>query len=89
LSVAAAVTSSLRNRPIAPTTAVFGEIGLAGEVRGITQAGLRVREAAQLGFSRCILPKANLDPSDRMLADGGCELIAVSTVTEALDALLV
>ena len=89
LSVAAAITSSLRNRPVAPATAVFGEIGLAGEVRGITQAALRVREAAQLGFTRCVMPRANLDPSDRSLADGGCELIAVATVPEALDALLV
>ncbi len=89
LSVAAAVASSLRNRPVGPSTAVFGEIGLAGEVRGITQAALRVREAAQLGFKRCILPRANIDPADRTLADGGCELTGVSTVAEALDALLV
>jgi DNA repair protein RadA/Sms len=89
LSVAAAITSSLRNRPVAARTAVFGEIGLAGEVRGITQAGLRVREAAQLGFSRCILPRANLDPTDRALTDGGCELVPVASVPEALDALLV
>src|SRR6187399_461596 len=70
LSVAAAVASSLRNRPVGESTAVFGEIGLAGEVRGITQAALRVREAAQLGFKRCVMPRANLDPSDRSLADG-------------------
>jgi len=89
LSVVAAVASSLRNRVVSPKTAVFGEIGLAGEVRGITQAGLRVREAAQLGFTRCVLPKANLDPSDRALAEGGCELIAVGAVSEALEALLV
>jgi DNA repair protein RadA/Sms len=89
LSVAAAVASSLRNRPVGASTAVFGEIGLAGEVRGITQAALRVREAAQLGFKRCILPRANIDPADRTLADGGCELTGVSTVAEALDALLV
>jgi len=89
LSVAAAVASSLRNRPVGESTAVFGEIGLAGEVRGITQAALRVREAAQLGFKRCILPRANMDPADRTLADGGCELTGVSTVAEALDALLV
>jgi DNA repair protein RadA/Sms len=88
LSVAAAVASSFRNRPVASATAVFGEIGLAGEVRGISQAALRVREAAQLGFKRCILPRANLDPADRTLAEGGCELIAVSSVPEALDALL-
>ena len=89
LSVAAAVASSLRNRPVASATAVFGEIGLAGEVRGISQAALRVREAVQLGFARCVLPKANFDPSDRALTDGGCELVAVGTVAEALDALLI
>ncbi len=89
LSVMAAVASSLRNRAIAPRTAVFGEVGLAGEVRGITQAGLRVREAAQLGFARCVLPRANIDPNDRVLTEGGCELVAVGTVPEALDALLV
>jgi len=89
LSVVAAVASSLRNRVIAASTAVFGEVGLAGEVRGITQAGLRVREAAQLGFKRCVLPRANIDPTDRVLAEGGCELVAVSSVSEALDALLV
>ncbi len=89
LSVAAAVASSLRNRVVSQATAVFGEIGLAGEVRGITQAGLRVREAAQLGFQRCVMPRANIDPTDRALTDGGCELIAVASVAEALDALLV
>ena len=89
LSVVAAVASSLRNRVIAPSTAVFGEVGLAGEVRGITQAGLRVREAAQLGFRRCVLPRANIVPTDRTLAEGGCELVSVGSVSEALDALLV
>jgi hypothetical protein len=52
---------------------MFGEVGLAGEVRGIAQAPLRVREAAQMGFRRCIMPEANIDPSDRQLA-GDCEL---------------
>jgi DNA repair protein RadA/Sms len=89
LSVVTAVASSLRNRPVANSTAVFGEIGLGGEVRGIPQAALRVREAAQLGFLRCIVPRANLDPGDRILAEGGCELVPVSSVPEALDALLV
>jgi DNA repair protein RadA/Sms len=88
LSIAAAVASSLRNRPVAPDTAVFGEIGLAGEVRGASQAPLRVREAAQLGFRRCVLPRANLDPADRSLGAGDCELVPVSTLGEALDALI-
>jgi DNA repair protein RadA/Sms len=101
LGVLAAIASSVRNRVIPPTTAMFGEIGLAGEVRGITQAALRIREAAQMGFDRCILPEANLDPSDRSPASvpggqrnpnapkvGDCELVGVRTVGEALDALL-
>jgi len=87
LSVLAAIASSVRNRVISSTTAMFGEVGLAGEVRGITQAALRVREAAQMGFTRCIMPEANIDPADRQLAKQ-CELVGVRTVGEALDELL-
>ena len=67
---------------------MFGEVGLAGEVRGISQAALRIREAAQMGFTRCIMPEANIDPSDRGQLRGDCELVGVRTVGEALDALL-
>ena len=70
-------------------------------MRGITQAALRVREAAQMGFRRCIMPDANIDPGLRhtqavlgpskgaegSLA-GDCELVGVRTVGEALDAML-
>jgi DNA repair protein RadA/Sms len=87
LGVVAAIASSVRNRVIAQTTAMFGEVGLAGEVRGISQATLRVREAAQMGFRRCIMPEANIDPGDRA-ALGDCELVGVRTVGEALDELL-
>jgi DNA repair protein RadA/Sms len=87
LGVLAAIASSVRNRVIPPTTAMFGEVGLAGEVRGITQAPLRVREAAQMGFRRCIMPDANIDPADRQAA-GDCELVGVRTVGEALDEML-
>lgn len=86
LGIVAAIASSLRNRPVPPTTAMFGEVGLAGEVRGITQAGLRIREAAQMGFTRCLLPEANIDPTDKKAA-GGCELVGIRTVGEALDEL--
>ena len=61
LGVLAAIASSVRNRVIPGTTAMFGEVGLAGEIRGVTQATLRVREAAQMGFRRCIMPAANID----------------------------
>ena len=84
LSVVAAVASSVRNRGLSPSTAVFGEVGLSGEIRGIPQAPLRIREAAQLGFTRVVLPAANVDRSD----GSGCELVGVRTVGEALDALI-
>src|SRR5918993_630831 len=88
LGVLAAIASSVRNRVIPPTTAMFGEVGLAGEIRGIAQAALRVREAAQMGFTRCVMPEANIDPADQRQLAGQCELIPVRTVGEALDALL-
>jgi DNA repair protein RadA/Sms len=87
LGVLAAIASSVRNRVIPATTAMFGEVGLAGEVRGITQATLRVREAAQMGFTRCIMPEANIEPGERG-QPGSCELVGVRTVGEALDQLL-
>ncbi len=87
LGVLAAIASSVRNRVIPATTAMFGEVGLAGEIRAVTQSALRVREAAQMGFERCIMPEANIDPGDRS-ASSGCELIGVRTVGDALDALL-
>ena len=86
LGVVAAIASSVRNRPVPATTALFGEVGLAGEIRGVTQAGLRVREASQMGFTRCLMPEANIDPKDR--PGGGCELVGVRTVGEALEQLL-
>ena len=92
LGVLAAIASSVRNRVIPPTTAMFGEVGLAGEVRAIAQANLRIREAAQMGFRQCVLPEANIEPESRRspspASDDGCELIGVRTVGEALDSLL-
>lgn len=59
LGVAAAVASSYQEKPIDPRTVLFGEVGLAGEIRGIAQAEARVKEAGRLGFKRCILPLSN------------------------------
>jgi len=84
LGVAAAIASSFRGRPLTPHTVIFGEVGLGGEVRGAGQALLRVREASQMGFTRCILPARNV-PED---ADPGIALVGVSTLEEALDTLL-
>jgi DNA repair protein RadA/Sms len=85
LAVLAAVTSSVRNRPLRDATAVFGEVGLAGEVRGASQAALRVREAAQMGFTRCVIPDGNVSPDD---VPPNIELVPVRTVGEALDELI-
>ena len=85
LAVVAAVASSLRNRPIRPGTAVFGEIGLAGEIRGTSQASLRLREAAQMGFTRVVVPDGNVSGEE---APAGCEIVPVRHVGEALDELL-
>ncbi len=85
LAVVGAVASSMRNRPIKQGTAVFGEVGLAGEIRGTTQGALRLREAAQMGFMRVIVPFGNCAPDE---APEGCEVIPVRTVGEALDQLM-
>ena len=85
LAVTGAVASSLRNRTVRAGTAVFGEVGLAGEVRGVSQAALRVREAAQMGFTRCVIPEGNCSPED---VPAGMELVGVRTVSEALEQLI-
>jgi len=85
LGIVAAVASSVRNRPIAASTALFGEVGLAGEVRGISQSSLRVREAGQMGFTRCIVPHGNCARED---VPSGLQLIEVKTVSEAIDQLV-
>jgi DNA repair protein RadA/Sms len=83
LAVAAALVSSLRDRPLPPATVVLGEVGLAGEVRAVSQIDQRLAEAAQLGFSRCVLPKGNR----ARVSKGGLELREVANVGAAMDAL--
>lgn len=58
LAVAAALVSALQNKPLPPETVFFGEIGLAGEVRQVAQADLRLKEATKLGFKKAVIPKA-------------------------------
>jgi DNA repair protein RadA/Sms len=59
LGIVAAIASSHKEKNIDPRTVFFGEVGLAGEIRGISQAEARVKEAGKLGFERCILPASN------------------------------
>ena len=59
LGVIAAIASNFRDKVVDPEMVVFGEVGLGGEVRGVSQSEVRVKEASRLGFKRCLLPKQN------------------------------
>jgi DNA repair protein RadA/Sms len=84
LGVIAAISSSFRDKVIDPEMAVFGEVGLGGEVRGVSQPEVRVKEAARLGFKRILLPKPN---QEKVKGVKGIELIGVKTVGEAIEKL--
>lgn len=83
LAAALAVASSQRETPLTPGTACFGEVGLGGEVRAVTQAERRLQEAAALGFQRVLLPPRNRESLARF---PGIELVGVDTLSEALAA---
>jgi DNA repair protein RadA/Sms len=81
LGVVAAVASSFLDRSIDPKTVVFGEVGLTGEIRGINQMEVRIREAARMGFARCVLPRTQLRGLDRAAS---IELIRVGHLKDLL-----
>ncbi|MFZ3072598.1 MAG: DNA repair protein RadA [Thermodesulfobacteriota bacterium] len=85
MGIIASLTSNFFDKAVNQETVVFGEIGLAGEVRGVTQAEQRVREAAKLGFKRCVLPEGNA----KGMKHGKVKLVGVKTVKEAIDAFFV
>ncbi len=82
LGVVMAAVSSFKNRAIDDKTIVFGEIGLSGEVRGVSQASQRVSEAAKLGFTTCILPAVN---AGQIRTKEEIRIIGVRTVRDAVD----
>jgi DNA repair protein RadA/Sms len=83
LAVCLAVVSSLSDRPIPAKVAVFGEIGLAGEVRPAPRGQERVREAAKLGFEKAIVPRAN-QPKSKI---PGLEVLPVERLDQAVQLL--
>lgn len=84
LGIACALASSNLGRAVDPGTVVFGEVGLAGEVRAVPMAEQRLAEARKLGFTRCILPAQN---RARLGAASGLELVGVDRLQAALAAL--
>jgi DNA repair protein RadA/Sms len=84
LGLVTAIASSFRNQPIDPHTAVFGEVGLTGEVRGATQASVRAREAQALGFKKIVMPASNTSGLEKLL---GLRVVGVRSVDEAISEL--
>ncbi|HEY6098889.1 MAG TPA: DNA repair protein RadA [Anaeromyxobacter sp.] len=82
LACVASLASSFRDRPLPSRTLLLGEVGLAGEVRAVSQPEIRLAEAARLGFERAIVPAANARHAE---APSGIAIEGVETVAEALD----
>lgn len=82
LGIAMAIVSSFRNKAIADEVIAFGEIGLSGEVRAVSQAAQRVAEAAKLGFTTCVLPQSC---AQKLPQIKGMRIIGVRSVQEAID----
>jgi DNA repair protein RadA/Sms len=85
LACAMAIASSFREQPVHPSTAMIGEIGLAGEVRAVAQAEKRVREAARQGFTRAVISGFN---AAQIPSIPGIEVVPVHNVLEALNSAL-
>ncbi len=81
LGIIVALVSSFKNVPVDAHTIIFGEVGLAGEVRGVSMVAQRVKEAAKLGFTTCILPKINCEGLEKIK---GMELKGVQNISEVL-----
>ena len=81
LAVVMALVSSFKNREVDPGMLIFGEVGLSGEVRGVSQAAQRVSEAIKMGFTSCLLPKSNLE---KLKDEKRIRLIGVENVREAI-----
>ena len=84
-AVACAIASAYKNRTVSPDTVIFGEIGLTGEIRGVSMVQKRVQEIKKLGFKRCILPRANLKEAAEVK---GIEILSVNSVAELLNVAL-
>jgi DNA repair protein RadA/Sms len=80
LAIVAAVLSSFRNKVVEEGLVIFGEVGLTGEVRGVSNVEQRIHEAIKLGFKKCIVPKKNaLKPIK------GIQVIGVETVEAMIE----
>jgi DNA repair protein RadA/Sms len=86
LAVAVAIASSSLDRPVVADMAFIGELGLNGELRAVGQISARLREAAKLGFRRCLVPRTVRPPAEGY--PGGIEVVPVRSLAEALQVAL-
>ena len=82
LGIVYALVSSFRNKPVDEGLVAFGEVGLSGEVRGVSSAEQRINEAKKMGHTTCIVPKSNLDNIKKI---EGIKVIGVSNLAQALE----
>jgi DNA repair protein RadA/Sms len=84
LAMVSAMISSFLDRAVDKRLVVFGEVGLAGEVRGVSRPELRIKESAKLGFTKCLLSPSNLDSC---VAPDGMEILGVDSIRGLMDLL--
>ncbi len=85
MAIAAAIVSSVRNQPIRADAVLLGEIGLSGELRGVSKLAARLKEAQKLGFRTAVIPKA---PRRKETLPKGIEVVEVATIREAINAVI-
>jgi len=82
LAILSALISSFLDKPLDKRMVVFGEVGLAGEIRGVSQPEMRIKEAKKLGFSTCLMPKGNLEACGGIK---GMQLLGVEAIASLMD----
>lgn len=87
LTIVMALVSSLKDYALRDDVLAFGEIGLAGEIRGVSHCEQRIKEAARLGFSKCIIPKSNMKNLSASIKKD-IEIVGVRTIREAFEAII-
>jgi DNA repair protein RadA/Sms len=86
LAIACAINSSFRDRPVAADVALIGEVGLSGELRAVSQLEPRLREAAKLGFRRCLVPQSR---ALKQVKVPDLEILVARTLAQALEIALI
>lgn len=88
LGIIVAIASSFKNVPVDPDCVLVGEVGLTGEVRAVSHIEKRIKESANIGFKKCIIPSSNMKTVSNIKSINDIEICPVSNVQEALEILM-